>query len=182
VIRHRLSLEEFQALLEKAPEGVRLELLDGEVYEMAPIGSEHAGLVTYLAKRLELYYGDRALVYVQNPLLLSPTSLPQPDLALLRPREDFYRTRLPQPEDVLLLVEVSPSTRELDEGVKLPLYAQAGIPEVWLVGTDTLEVHREPKGSRYRLRLLLELGEAVAPLLLGDPPFPFDPPRGTPPA
>ncbi|WP_244922469.1 Uma2 family endonuclease [Thermus scotoductus] len=119
---------------------------------------------------------------MQNPLLLSPTSLPQPDLALLRPREDFNRTRLPQAEDVLLVVEVSLSTRELDEGVKLPLYAQAGIPEVGLVGADTLEVYREPKGSRYRLRLLLEPGEGVAPLLLEGPPFPFDPPRGTPPA
>ncbi len=73
MIRHRLSLEEFQAILEKAPEGLRLELLDGEVYEMAPIGSGHASLVTYLAKQLERLYGDRALVYVQNPLRLSPT-------------------------------------------------------------------------------------------------------------
>lgn len=107
MIRHRLSLEEFQALLEKAPEGLRLELLDGEVYEMAPIGSGHASLVTYLAKQLERLYGDRALVYVQNPLRLSPHSLPQPDLALLRPREDFYRERLPEAGDTLLVVEVS---------------------------------------------------------------------------
>ena len=72
MIRHRLSLEEFQALLEKAPEGLRLELLDGEVYEMAPIGSGHASLVTYLTKQLERLYGDRALAYVQNP----PSSFP----------------------------------------------------------------------------------------------------------
>lgn len=132
MIRHRLSLEEFQALLEKAPEGLRLELLDGEVYEMAPIGSGHASLVTYLAKQLERLYGDRALVYVQNPLRLSPHSLPQPDLALLRPREDFYRERLPEAGDTLLVVEVSFSPREMDLK-KLALYAQGGVPEVWLV-------------------------------------------------
>ncbi len=176
MLRHRLNLEEFQALLERAPEGVRLELLDGEVYERAPIGSGHAGLVTYLAKKLEGLYGDRALVYVQNPLLLSPTSLPQPDLALLRPREDFYTQSLPRPEDVLLVVEVVYTTRALDEK-KLSLYAQAGIPEVWF-----MEVYREPRGDHYRLRLLLEPREEVAPLLLESPPLLWDPPRGTPPA
>lgn len=122
MIRHRLSLEEFQALLEKAPEGLRLELLEGEVYEMAPIGSGQASLVTYLAKQLERLYGDRALVYVQNPLPLSPHSLPQSDLALLKPREDFYRVKLPEPEDALLVVEVSFSTRGVDLK-KLALYA-----------------------------------------------------------
>jgi len=183
MIRHRLSLEEFQALLERAPEGVRLELLDGEVYEMAPIGSGHASLVTYLAKQLERLYGDRALVYVQNPLRLSQHSLPQPDLALLKPREDFYRARLPEPGDTLLVVEVSFSSRELDLEVKLPLYAQGGIPEVWLVEeTGTLEVYREPRGSHFRYRLIVEPGEEVAPILLAHPLLRWDPPRGTPPA
>jgi len=182
MLRYRIRVEEFLALAERAPEGVRLELLDGEVYEMAPIGSGHASLVTYLSKTLERLYGDRALVYVQNPLRLSPHSLPQPDLALLRPREDFYREKLPEAEDVLLVVEVSLSTWELDHGVKLPLYAEAGIIEVWLVAEgDTLEVYREPKGGRYRHRLLVERGEAVAPLLLQTPPFLWNPPKGTPP-
>ncbi|GGN03270.1 hypothetical protein GCM10007092_17100 [Thermus composti] len=131
---------------------------------------------------MERLYGDRVLVYVQNPILLSPHSLPQPDLALLKPRPDFYRSGLPRPEDVLLVVEVSLSTRELDQKVKLPLYAGAGIPEVWLVGEETLEVYRKPKGGHYRLRLLLEAGEEVVPLGLEGPPFPFNPPRGTPPA
>ncbi|WP_347240481.1 Uma2 family endonuclease [Thermus sp.] len=182
MIRHRLSLEEFQGLLEKAPEGLHLELLEGEVYEMAPIGSGHASLVTYLAKQLERLYGDRALVYVQNPLHLSPHSLPQPDLALLKPREDFYRAKLPEPEDVLLVVEVSFSTREVDLK-KLTLYAQSGIPEVWLVEEGgNLEAYREPRGSHYRHRLLLEPGEEIAPLLLSHPPLLWNPPRGTPPA
>ena len=172
MIRHRLSLEEFQALLEKAPEGLRLELLDGEVYEMAPIGSGHASLVTYLTKQLERLYGDRALAYVQNPLRLSPHSLPQPDLALLRPREGFYRERLPEAGDTLLVVEAS-----------FALYAQGGVPEVWLVEEGgSLEAYREPRGDRYRHRLLVEPGEEVAPLLLSHPPLLWDPPRGTPPA
>ncbi len=183
MLRHRLSLEEFQALLEKAPEGVRLELLDGEVYETAPVGSGHAGLVTYLAKRLEGLYGDRALVYVQNPLLLSPSSMPQPDLALLRPRGDFYTGSLPQASDALLVVELAYSSLAKDRDVKLPLYAFAGIPEVWLFTEEgVMEVYREPKGRRYRLRLTLEPGEEIAPLALGDPPFRWDPPTGTPPA
>ena len=163
MIRHRLSLEEFQALLEKAPEGLRLELLDGEVYEMAPIGRGHAS-------------------HVHTPLRLSPHSLPQPDLALLRPREDFYRERLPEAGDTLLVVEVSFSTREMDLK-KLALYAQGGVPEVWLVEEGgSLEAYREPRGDRYRHRLLVEPGEEVAPLLLSHPPLLWDPPRGTPPA
>ena len=182
MIRHRLSLEEFQALLEKAPEGLRLELLDGEVYEMAPIGSGHASLVTSPTKQLERLYGDRALGYVQSPRGLSPHSLPQPDLALLRPREDFYRERLPEAGDTLLVVEVSFSTREMDLK-KLALYAQGGVPEVWLVEEGgSLEAYREPRGDRYRHRLLVEPGEEVAPLLLSHPPLLWDPPRGTPPA
>lgn len=178
MVRHRIRKEEFEALLKEAPEGVRLELLDGEVYEMAPIGSGHAGLVSYLTKALERLYGDRTIVSVQNPILLNPFSIPQPDIALLKPREDFYIQAFPEPKDILLVVEVAYTTKDLD-GKKLALYAQAGIPESWLVDGETglLEVFREPRGGLYRLRRLVEPGEEVAPEGLGMPPFLWHPPR-----
>jgi Uma2 family endonuclease len=178
MVRHRIRKEEFEALLKEVPEGVRLELLDGEVYEMAPIGSGHAGLVSYLAKALERLYGDRAIVSVQNPILLNPFSLPQPDIALLKPREDFYVQSFPEPKDILLVVEVAYTTKDMD-GKKLALYAQAGIPESWLVDGETslLEVYREPRGGLYRLKRLVEPGEEVAPEGLGAPSLVWRPPR-----
>lgn len=131
MIRHRLSLEEFQALLEKAPEGLRLELLDGEVYEMAPIGSGHASLVTYLAKQLERLYGDRALVYVQNPLRLSPTPCPN-RTSPCSGRGRILPGKAPRSRGHPLGGGGQLLPREMDLK-KLALYAQGGVPEVWLV-------------------------------------------------
>lgn len=181
MIRHRLSLEEFQALLEKAPEGLRLELLDGEVYEMAPIGSGHASLVTYLAKQLERLYGDRALVYVQNPLRLSPHSLPQPDLALLRPREDFYRERLPEAGDTLLVVEVSfsPGKWTLRSSPSTPKEASPRCGS-WRKG-EAWRCTGSPGAPVTATASLWSPGRRWPPPPLPSP-SPLGPPRGTPPA
>ncbi|GAA6755945.1 Uma2 family endonuclease [Thermus thalpophilus] len=174
-VRHRFTVEELSALAGLHP-ATRWELLEGEVYEMAPIGSEHAGLLDWLLAALAHKVLGQVQLRVQSPLLLSQDSLPQPDLLLLKPRADFYTRAHPRAEDVLLLVEVGLSSLEFDRQVKLPLYARHGIPEVWLAGPAGLEVFREPKGGLYRLHRLVAKGEPIAPLLLPSVELLYDPP------
>ncbi len=119
----------------------RVELIDGEVIDMAPIGSNHAGTVAFLAKRLERAVGDAALLFVQNPLSLAAESEPQPDIMLLELRADFYRSGHPRPEDVLLVVEVDDTTLVYDRDIKVPLYARHRIPEAWLVDLENKRLH-----------------------------------------
>ena len=146
--RHRHTVDEYHRMGEADvfDTGVRLELIDGEIIEMAPIGSMHAGTVTRLTRLLERAVGDMAIVYVQNPVVLDDRSEPQPDLALLKPRDDFYTERHPVPEDVLLIIEVSDSTLHYDQEVKVPMYARIGIPEVWIVDLTNKQLHyyRQP--------------------------------------
>src|SRR5437868_12357745 len=111
----------------------RVELIEGEIVEMNPIGSRHAACVGRLTKLLERLTGDRAIVWVQNPVQVSDYSEPLPDVALLNPRDDFYSQATPQATDVLLIIEVAESSLEYDRSIKLPLYARSGIVEVWLV-------------------------------------------------
>src|SRR3989442_3481508 len=111
----------------------RIELIDGQVVEMSPIGPGHAGCVTALTGLVGPLVAGRALVSVQNPVRLGGHSEPQPDVALLVPRADTYRTTHPQPEDVLLVIEVADASLEHDRDVKIPLYAAAGVPEGWLL-------------------------------------------------
>jgi Uma2 family endonuclease len=127
-------------------EDERLELLEGEIIEMPPIGSHHSGAVNRLTALLTGRIGSQAIVSVQNPLRLSDVSSPQPDCALLQPRPDFYTGSHPVPEDVLLLIEVADRSLDTDQQVKLPLYARASIPEVWIVALndDAIEVYRGP--------------------------------------
>ena len=129
----------------------RVELIDGEIVETTPIGSRHAACVDRLTRFLVRLVGDRAIVRVQNPATIPPHSEPQPDVMLLRPQADFYAAAHPEPRDVLLVIEVADTTLPFDRGVKVPLYARAGVAEVWLIDltTDSVEVHRHPTGSRY---------------------------------
>lgn len=147
----------------------RLELIEGELFEMAPIGSFHAGTVGILTRLFARTVADSALVYVQNPIVLGDRSEPQPDIALLRPRPDYYLNEHPRPEDVLLLIEVSDSTVRFDRETKVPLYARYGIPEAWLVVGPRrrhVEVYRDLQDrGHYRARLQVREG-ALAPLLL----------------
>jgi Uma2 family endonuclease len=113
---------------------------------MAPIGTRPAGAVNRLARQFFAAAGDAAVVTVQNPLHLDDASEPQPDLMLLRPRADFYASAHPRPADVLLLVEVSDTTSRIDREIKVPLYAAAGVAEVWVIDLDQNLVHllRQP--------------------------------------
>ncbi len=131
----------------------RIELIEGELIAMAPIGQGHAAVVGSLAEALFTACGGRAIVWPQNPIRLDRRSEPQPDLALLRRRADFYATgERPGPADVLLVVEVADSSLGFDRTVKLPLYARAGIGELWIVDLKrrVLDAYRTPSGDGYR--------------------------------
>ncbi|MCC6869659.1 MAG: Uma2 family endonuclease [Burkholderiales bacterium] len=144
--------------------GSRVELIDGELIDMAPIGSRHASVVSYLSM-LFARSGGKAIVFTQNPIGLPPWSEPQPDLALLEPRTDHYRRELPRASDVLLVVEVADTTLRYDVGIKLPLYATHGIREVWIVDLTgrRVDVYRQPVAGSYQVKLVCLAADVVSP-------------------
>lgn len=143
----------------------RVELLEGEIVRMTPIGKPHASVVDCLTALFSRQLGSRAIVRVQNPIVLNDLSEPQPDVTLLKQRADFYRREHPRPRDILLLVEVIGSEKDYDRSVKLPLYARAGIREVWLVDLlgDAIETHRKPTPRGYRELAQKGRGARIAP-------------------
>lgn len=151
--RRLFTVEEYYEMAHSGilSEEDRVELLAGEIVEMSPIGSRHAACVDRLNQILIQQITGLATVRVQNPIRLSPYSEPEPDLALLRPREDFYAQAHPEPEDVFLVIEVAETSVETDREVKLPLYAEAGIPELWIfdLNAGSVEVYRNPVEMAY---------------------------------
>ena len=141
----------------------RVELIEGEIIRMPPIGSPHAARVTRISYALRDVFEKRAIISVQNPVRLDDFSEPVPDVALLQPHEDFYAAQHPTPEDVLLIVEVSDSTTFTDRNVKVPLYARAQIPEVWLVNLpkQVIEVYSEPAEGKYQKAVTFNPGEVL---------------------
>jgi hypothetical protein len=129
----------------------RVELIEGELVAMAPIGSEHSGTVNALTRLLVEIVGDRGVVAVQNPVQLDDLTEPEPDFAVLKPRPDYYRRATPRADDVLLLIEVADSSLAYDRAVKRSLYARHGIPEFWIVNLTAgeVEVCRTPTGDNY---------------------------------
>lgn len=126
----------------------RLELIDGEIFEMAPIGSPHAGTLRTLVRLFVTLSRDRAVVSAQSPLIIGSRSVPEPDLALLKPRTDDYRASHPAAADALLVVEVSDTTLAFDAEIKAPMYLAAGVPECWVIDINSkcVRVFR-PEGS-----------------------------------
>ena len=141
----------------------RVELIEGEIIKMNPIGSRHAACVGRLTKLLERRGGDHAIVWVQNPVEINDYSEPVPDVTLLKWRADFYANAKPAPGDVLLIVEVSDSTINYDRKVKAPLYARAGVHEMWLVNLpeELIEVYTHPLDGVYQETRLVRRGETV---------------------
>ena len=154
VPRRRLTVDEYHRLGEVGilTEDDRVELIEGELVAMAPIGSEHIASTNALTRLLVLAVGDRGIVSVQNPVRLTRHSEPQPDFTVLRPRDDYRRT-MPRPKDTMLAVEVANTSLAYDRTVKLALYARSNIPEVWIVNLTTteVEVYRSPVDDRYSL-------------------------------
>ena len=148
----------------------RVELLDGKIIDMSPIGPFHGGVTDYLNQLFTTASKGRWRTRVQNSLRLDDHSEPQPDLVLAKPSPDFYRRRHPQPEDVFLLIEISDSTLEADQENKLPAYGRAGVAEVWIVNLNelTVEIYREPHFTGYGSRTILRAGEQARPLAFPD--------------
>ena len=170
--KHRFNVTEYYRLAETGilPPGARVELLDGEIIDMSPIGPFPGGVTNFLTKLFVMAARDRWEVSVQNPVRLSNRSEPQPDLMLLKPTPDGYRKRLPQPDDVFLLVEVSDTTLALDLSEKLPVYGRAGIAEVWIVNLneETVEVYHDPHFTGYASKTVFHAGEQVPALAFPD--------------
>jgi Uma2 family endonuclease len=154
----------------------RVELLEGEIVEMSPIGPLHAAHVKRLIKLLAQQVGDDAIVAAQDPVYLSDRSEPQPDLALLKPQSDFYASGHPQPEDVFLLIEVADTTIDTDREVKVPLYASHGIAEVWLIDiqAQTIEVYLEPMPKGYQKSRIYKNGQSLSVQALPNISFTVD--------
>lgn len=147
----------------------RVELIEGEIVVMPPIGEGHFGNVNRFNDAFYVFRG-RAVIHIQNPVRLGLKSEPEPDVVLLKYRDDFYSGKFPEPEDVLLLVEIADSSLGYDRRTKEPLYAKAGIQEYWIVDLihGELIVHREPSKSRYSSIQSFKPGDTIAPLAFPD--------------
>jgi Uma2 family endonuclease len=148
----------------------RVELIEGEILEMSPIGSRHAACVKRLNTLLGRQVSQNITVSVQDPIRLDDYSEPQPDVALLRAREDFYAEGHPTPSDVLIVIEVADTSVEYDRDMKVPLYARAAVPEVWLVDLpeDSIEIYTEPQNGAYREFRKARRGETVGSRTIPD--------------
>jgi Uma2 family endonuclease len=148
----------------------RVELIEGEIYRMAPIGNRHAGCVNRLTRMLVLSLIERATITIQNPVRLSDLSEPEPDVSVLRYRADGYGGGHPGPTDVFFLVEAADTSLDFDQRVKLPLYARSGIPEVWIVDLQQglIEAHRSPQAGRFREVRQAHRGERLSPAAFPD--------------
>jgi Uma2 family endonuclease len=146
----------------------QVELIEGEIIKMSPIGKYHAACVKRLNFLLNRRVGDYAIISVQDPIRLDDYSEPEPDIALLKPRDDFYAQELPTVEDVLLIIEVADSSVEYDRDVKLPLYAKAGISETWIanVRDDRIEAYSQPANGVYQKARIINRDEAISPEVL----------------
>jgi Uma2 family endonuclease len=172
VKRYRFTVDQYHRMGEAgifSPD-CRVELIDGEIFEMSPINPWHSGVVNWLNHRFVTGLGGRAVVHIQNPTIVDRRSEPQPDLMLLTPRADFYRTAHPTPEDALLVIEVAETSLAHDRRRKLPLYARTGVSEVWIVNrrADAIDVFRAPSATGYATPLRRSRGEEVVPAAFPD--------------
>jgi Uma2 family endonuclease len=168
LLTRKFTVEQYHQM---AKEGIlshqeRIELIEGEIVTMSPIGFRHAFVTNYLAHWFTRNLGEAVFTSSQNPILLGDRSEPQPDLALLKPVENFYADRLPQAADILLLIEVADSSVTYDQTVKVPLYAKNQIPEVWLINLNQqqLECYTNPLNHAYQNQVIFYPDQAIFPL------------------
>lgn len=168
--RWLFTVDEYERMGQAAiiKDGARVELLDGEIVKMTPIGPAHAGAVNYLAELVIRHLAGRAIVIVQNPLRLAPYSEPQPDIVVARRRDDYYRLAHPTAEDALLVIEVAESSLRTDRKDKTELYAYAHVPELWLANLAAREVtsYTEPEVGAYGVVRTARPGESLTPYLI----------------
>jgi Uma2 family endonuclease len=166
-IKKRFTVEDYYRMAEAGilrPED-RVELIEGGVVEMSPMGDRHALAVSRATMIFARGLGDRAIVNVQLPVRINRYNEPQPDIALIRPRENFYGTRHPRPEDVLLLIEIADTTLQTDQHMKLPIYARSGIAEVWIIDLNNGAIHtyRNAEADTYASAAIKRRGESISP-------------------
>lgn len=165
--RRRFTVDEYYKMAEAGilNRDERVELIEGVVIEMSPIGGKHLGDVLYFDHVLTSVLQKRAVVMAQGPIQLGPRSEPEPDISVLKWRDDFYRSEKPRAADVFFLVEVMDSSAKLDRGRKLRIYACEGIPELWLVDIpgELIEIHRNPSGETYKEKRTVSRGETLSP-------------------
>ena len=151
-------------------EDSRVELIEGEIIEMSPVGNRHIGCVNRATKLFITKLGDRVVVSPQNPVRLSNITEPQPDIVLLKPRADFYSAKRLSAEDTFLVLEISDTTLRYDRNRKLPLYAKYGVPEVWIedIKGDAILVYRDLKAGGYSASLTFHRDETISLLAFPD--------------
>lgn len=171
--KRRFSVEEYHRLADLGilKEDDKVELVQGEIVEMSPIGPKHASTVNRIVRLLTNIFNAAYIISPQNPVQLGVDSEPEPDIVILREREDFYASAHPRAEDVIFIIEVADSTLQYDMEVKLPLYAQAGIVEYWIVDLQQhqLIIHTLPHLETYQQRQFFQIGEDVLSPMLPNP-------------
>lgn len=160
-----LTSEAYQLMIQAGilTEDDRVELLHGEIIEMSPVGDLHFGTVNWLDQKLKESLIGQAIVSIKGPVRLGDHSEPEPDIAICRFNPDYYRKGKPTAKDIFLIVEVSDSTLTKDREVKLPIYAESGIPVYWIVNLQDsqVEVHSHPDGNIYKKREIYILGDSI---------------------
>jgi Uma2 family endonuclease len=173
IARYSFTVDEYNRMGAAGifPDGVRTELIEGEIVEMAPIGSYHSTVVARLARFFARALTDeQAITISQSPLELSTRSELEPDVLVLAPRSDEYVEHHPYPQEVRLLIEVSDTSIRLDRDIKLPLYAREGVQEVWIVDltAEVIHVYREPAQGSYSFVRLASRSESLSPAAFPD--------------
>lgn len=172
ITKRRFTAEDYQRMGRAGilSEDDRVELIDGDIVVMTPIGPRHCAAVDRATRAMVVLTGDRAIVRVQGSVRLDFYNEPEPDLVLLRPTPDFYASAHPGPADILLIVEIADSSIDYDRKVKAPIYARLGIREYWLadLNENLLSCYREPRDGVYHSVQQFRRGETVAPQSLPD--------------
>lgn len=170
--RLRFTVDEYYKMIELGMlrDYEKAEIIEGELIQKMPIGKKHSAVVEKLNEILRDRLGKSVSLRNQQPVRFSDYNEPEPDLAVLKRREDFYSDRKPIPKDVLLLIEVSDATLKYDRDTKLALYAEAEIPEVWIVNlpNDIVEIHEKPSVGIYQLTKIFKRGEQIESGILPD--------------
>lgn len=178
ITKRRFDVDDYHRMAQAGilSEDDRVELIDGEIVAMTPIGPRHNASVDRANRALVTTVGNEAIVRVQGSVRLDRFHEPQPDFVLLRPRADFYASRLPGPSDILLIIEIAESSLDYDREVKSRVYAQAGVREYWLVdlGDRLVSCYTQPRGGTYQEIRQHGSGQAVAPEALPQCALPID--------
>lgn len=166
VMKRLINVDEYYKMAEVGilKPGDRVELINGEIYEMSPIGSKHAAIVDRLARILNKLFSDTATIRVQNPVRIDGNNEPEPDISILKYRADDYSQAHPGAHDILAIIEVADSSLRHDKQVKMPLYANYGIPEYWIIeiATKQITVHLDPVGNSYSSQRVYGIGDEIA--------------------